>query len=246
MKYIPFLDSLFQSIESKIDIISFSNSVNQGFSDFTGEITNLSSVLNVVSDIYSNTNVQAYIMASDGIYNQGMHPLYLETNLNAPLYTLLLGDTIEHPDALIKSVRNNKITYLGNQAPVEVVINAHHMQGSSLLLEVFDDDTKTIVYSETLDVLSSNYLNKISFFISPKDSGLQKYYAELKSILPEKNQANNKQTFFIDVIDDRKKVLLLFSTPHPDVGVIKESLELYDQYELDVERVSILNNDILS
>lgn len=245
MNYIPFLDSLFQSIESKIDVLSFSNSVNQGFSEFTGETTNLSLALNAVHDIYANTNVQAYIMASDGIYNQGMHPLYLEMNLNAPLYTLLLGDTIEHPDALIHSVKSNKITYLGNQTAVEVVVQADQMKNTKLLLEVFDDSKKSIIYSEQIDVSSSNYLNKISFFISSDVAGVQKYYAELTSILPEKNIVNNKKAFFIDVIDDRKKILLLFSTPHPDVGVIKESLELHDQYELDVKRISTTKNDLL-
>ena len=166
MNYIPFLDSLFQSIESKIDVLSFSNSVNQGFSEFTGETTNLSLALNAVNDIYANTNVQAYIMASDGIYNQGMHPLYLEMNLNAPLYTLLLGDTIEHPDALIHSVKSNKITYLGNQTAVEVVVQADQMKNTKLLLEVFDDSKKSIIYSEQIDVSSSNYLNKTPFFIT--------------------------------------------------------------------------------
>lgn len=245
LNYISFLDSLFESVESKVEVISFSNLVTQGFSEFSGETTNLSLALNTVNDIYSNTNVQAYIMASDGIYNQGMHPLYLETNLNAPLYTLLLGDTVEHPDALIKSVRSNKITYLGNETPVEVIVKAHQMNNTELLIEVFDDSTKSIIYSEKIKVSSSNYLHKISFFISADVAGVQKYYVQLKSTLTEKNKVNNKQAFFIDVIDNRKKVLLLFSTPHPDVGVIKESLELHDQYELDVERISTLGNDVL-
>ena len=226
VNYIPFLDSLFESLESNIEVVSFSNSVDKGFSDFSGETTNLSLALNTVNDIYSNTNVQAYVLASDGIYNHGMHPLYLETNLNAPLYTLLLGDTIKHPDALIQSVRSNKITYLGNETPVEVVVTANQMNNTELLIEVFDDASKSIIYSERIQVTSSNYLNKFSFFISADISGVQKYYVNLKSVVPEKNKVNNQQAFFIDVIDDRKKVLLLFSTPHPDVGVIKESVEM--------------------
>ena len=77
--------------------------------------------------MYANTYVSAYILASDGIFNQGLNPIYKDNYFNAPLYTIQLGDTVEYQDALIKSIINNKITYLGNETPVEIVIEANYL-----------------------------------------------------------------------------------------------------------------------
>ena len=125
------------------------NSIVKGFSNFNGQITNFSSVLNYVSDLYGNINVGAYILASDGIYNQGFNPTYLNTYLNAPLYTIMLGDTTQTRDVLISSVRNNRISYLGNRTPIEITLKSHQMKGENLLLEVFDQ-TLDQVYILTL------------------------------------------------------------------------------------------------
>ena len=57
---------------------------------------------------------------------------------------------------------------------------------------------------------------------------------------------SDKNFFFIDVIDDRKKILLLFSHPHPDVAAIKESLESHDQYEVHSHWVSDFNKENLN
>ena len=51
----------------------------------------------------------------------------------------------------------------------------------SLLVEIVDDQKKEIIYSENMDISSSNYISKIHFLISPKNPGIQKYYAEVKS-----------------------------------------------------------------
>ena len=66
-----------------------------------------------------------------------------------------------------------------NETVVDVVVQAQQMKGAKLLLEVVDDVTKSVLYSKTLEVSSSDYLNRISFFITPKTPGVQKYYVEL-------------------------------------------------------------------
>ena len=50
----------------------------------------------------------------------------------------------------------------------------------------------------------------------------------------------------IDVIDNRDKVLLLCSAPHPDVAAIREVLEDKDNVELDVVFVSELKEVLTS
>ncbi|MBF25400.1 MAG: hypothetical protein CMP49_02635 [Flavobacteriales bacterium] len=242
-QYLVQLDSISKLKTMDIEIIPFDIDLLDKEIDYEGQITNLNSVFKQVSNSFSNTNVGAYILASDGIYNEGFNPLYSDIFLNAPLYTVLLGDTMDNPDLSIKTIRNNKIGYLENKIPVEILIEAVKMEGSKVQLQVFNHQSESkynkLIYDQIINIDNVNYTNNFKFFISPTQHGLQTYYVELKSIThSEKNQLNNKKYFFIDIIDNRKKILLLFSTPHPDVTAIKESLDAQDQYQVDSYWVS--------
>ena len=238
--YLKKIDSLKALNNINIDFILFDDNIEKKIIDFTGSTTNISSVLEQVSNIYSNTYVSAYILASDGIFNQGLNPIYKDNYFNAPLYTVQLGDTIEYQDALVKSIINNKITYLGNETPVEIVIEAKGMINKELILDVYNDEKQSI-YHQNIVVNDSYYVDNFQFFISPEEPGIKNYHVSLQSNEIEKNTFNNEKDFFIDVIDDRKRILLLFSHHHPDIAAIQESLASHDQYEVHSHWLSDLN-----
>ena len=50
----------------------------------------------------------------------------------------------------------------------------------------------------------------------------------------DKNKQNNNQSFVIDVIDNREKVLILANTPHPDIAAIEQSISSTQTYEVEV------------
>jgi len=181
--------------------------------------------------------VAAYILISDGIYNTGLNPVFQKYNLNAPLHTILIGDTTTAQDAFISSVYHNKVNYLGNKIPVEVIYNAVELKDTELTLEVFDllgdSLTETSIYNEKVTALNNDFVNKTQFYISPKNPGFQNYRVDLKTNFLEENVLNNKKIFFLDVIDDRKNILILFGNPHPDIAAIKKSLEKHDQYHIE-------------
>ena len=238
--YLKKIDSLKALNNINIDFILFDDNIEKKIIDFTGSTTNISSVLEQVSNIYSNTYVSAYILASDGIFNQGLNPIYKDNYFNAPLYTIQLGDTVEYQDALITSIINNKITYLGNETPVEIVVEAKGMINKELILDVYNDEKQSI-YHQNIVVNDSYYVDNFQFFISPEEPGIKNYHVSLQSNEIEKNTFNNEKDFFIDVIDDRKRILLLFSHHHPDIAAIQESLASHDQYEVHSHWLSDLN-----
>ena len=238
--YLFFLDSLFKNKKLDVDVFSFDQSITKGFSDFSGDFTNLSNVLDYVSDLYSNQNIGAYILASDGIYNKGLNPLYLKKNYNAPLYTVLLGDTTIRKDLSIVSVKTNKLSYLGNSFPVQLNIKAHQMNGANLNIKVFDNTDSLFnnpIFIKKSSIDKIHYHENVEFFISPDSPGLQSYSVHLETDSYETNLINNHDVFHIDIIDDRQKILILYSHHHPDVTALKHSLESYDQYQVDTEWV---------
>jgi len=79
---------------------------------FVDKVTNLSQLMRDVYDRYGGQNLGAVIVASDGIYNEGSNPAYADVQLNAPVYTVALGDTTPKKDLPIKRVFHNQIAYL--------------------------------------------------------------------------------------------------------------------------------------
>tara|TARA_Y100000589_G_scaffold131563_2_gene125330 strand:- start:27057 stop:29147 length:2091 start_codon:yes stop_codon:yes gene_type:complete len=244
-KYFNFIDSILKKKSTKFDVISFDNELKSGFSDFNGRATNFNLVLNHVSDFYSNTNVSGYILFSDGIHNQGLNPIYQKYNLNAPLYTILTGDTTKKTDAFVSSIYSNKLNYLGNKIPIEVVVKSVELHDTQLILDLLGDShdsMKDSIYaSKKINVLGNNFIETTQFYISPTKPGLNKFVVNLKSNSLEDNYNNNNKTFFLDVIDDRKKIIILFRNPHPDIAAIKESLDKNDQYKIETRWVENLN-----
>ena len=91
------LQNLGAELEAEYDLVqySFGQDVREGIdSTFEDKVSNLAAMLNTVYDLYSNQNLGAVILASDGIYNQGSNPIYSSTKLAAPIYTVALGDTV--------------------------------------------------------------------------------------------------------------------------------------------------------
>ena len=239
--YLRSLDSVFTDTRCSIDVVSFDRSIKSGFPTFTGSTTNLSSTLDDISDLYSNVNVGAYVLASDGIYNEGLNPLYQNIFLNAPLYTLLMGDTTQRKDALISSVNNNEVMYLGNKTPLEFVLNFEKMSNQDFVFKLFnlteDPVGQNPIYSTKVSVLDEQQTIELKLNIASTKSGMQHYFAVIQSNVIEHNLQNNTKSFFIDVIDDRKKILILFTSPHPDVAAIQEALEEQEQYQVETKHL---------
>jgi len=64
---------------------------------------------------HSSQRIGAIILASDGIYNKGINPIYTAVKSYAPIYTIGLGDTIRPKDAFVIGLKNNNIVYLNDK-----------------------------------------------------------------------------------------------------------------------------------
>jgi hypothetical protein len=198
---------------------------------FTDKITDISLVINGIRDFYSNRNVGAVILASDGIYNQGNNPAYQAAEMQFPIYTIAMGDTVVKRDLIINKVSNNAITFLGNFFPVEILVEARKSDGVSSKLEVSKNGE--VLYNKILNFNSDFDFQSILIDLEAVNVGTQKYEVSISPIEGETNIINNKSSFFIAVIDSRQKILILGDSPHPDIGTIKQSIEDNENYEVE-------------
>lgn len=203
---------------------------------FEERLTDMSEVFSDIESFYSNRNIGAVVLASDGIYNRGLNPLSQTMELAFPVYTIALGDTVPRRDLVVTRLRHNRFTYLGNVFPVEVFVEARQAEGLSSRLSVSRDgttlDSKVITFS------SDHHQQTVVFELEADEPGMQRYLVEMNAVEDEVSLENNSQSFYMEVIDGRQKVLLLSNAPHPDMGALKLALESQDNYEVTSSLVS--------
>ncbi|MCE3278217.1 MAG: hypothetical protein K0S44_408 [Bacteroidetes bacterium] len=193
--------------------------------------TDISTLFKEIETRYSNRNVGAVILASDGLYNKGANPVYTSSKLKVPVYTIALGDTTIKKDLILSRVDHNRIAYLGNQFPLEIIVDAKQLKGKSSTLTVTKDNG--VLFSQTININSDNYTTTISVLMEAKATGLQHYKVKLTQVPDEVSTINNSRDVFIDVLDARQKILILADAPHPDVSAVKEALLENQNYEVE-------------
>lgn len=217
----------------KVKNLNFGSAVKQADScDFKDKETDFSSLFNEIDNNYTNENIGALVLVSDGIYNKGANPVFLADKWPYPVYTLLLGDTTVVKDVLVHKVNHNQVAYIGNKFPVEVVVNASRLRSKSGKVSIVQNGVT--LAEQTFLVSADNYNQTFSFMLDAAKPGVQRYTVQISALEGEVNLVNNHQTFIIDVIDNREKILLLGSVAHPDLGALKESIEAGKTYEVEM------------
>ncbi len=238
-EYTKALTSFINTIKDKYDIKTYqfdSESKASETFDFNGKETDISKLFLDLENNYANKNIGAIILATDGIYNKGTNPLYSIEKINAPIYTIALGDTIPLKDVWIQTINHNQVAYLGNSFPVEVVVNAIDLKDKSISVSISNNGK--VLKSENLTINSNSFSATLNYLLEADKSGIQKYTVSISTINEDKNIQNNTQSFIIDVIDNREKVLILANAPHPDIAALEQSTNASQIYEVEVALIN--------
>ncbi|MCB0755916.1 MAG: hypothetical protein KDB98_10000, partial [Flavobacteriales bacterium] len=199
--------------------------------DFSEGRTDYSQLFEELDNVYANRNVGAVILASDGLYNRGRDPIYSPLHLNAPIYSIALGDTSIKRDVILKKVDHNRYAYLGNEFPVELTIEVEKFQGKSVTVQLSGE--KGVLWEENVNINNSSFRKVLSAKLKAETPGLNRIRANVTVLNGELSRSNNSQDFFVEVLDGRQKVLIIAANPHPDIAAIKRSISGNDNYEVD-------------
>ena len=192
------------------------------------EQTDLGELLDRISP-----DVMAVVLSSDGINNRGQNPTTVAERLGIPVYTVALGDTTPRRDAALRNIRHNRIAYLGNSFPVEITIGVHSLKGRTARLTIADGRGKNVAQHQVA-YDDDDFSSTMTFSIPAEAKGLQKYVVSLSLVEGEVEPTNNVQTLYVDVIDGRRKVVIVGNAPHPDLAALKQAVESNPNYEAEV------------
>jgi hypothetical protein len=183
-----------------------------------------------------NRNIGALVLATDGLYNLGTDPQYEARNIKTNIYTIALGDTIPRRDLLLSNVNYNKTAFLGNDFEVEILAEAYQSAGENMHLTITEDGRQ--VHTQNISITSAAFKKVIPVKLNADKKGIRKFTISLAPVKNELSVQNNTETIYIDVLDARQKVLLLYDGPHPDLSVIKQAIESNKNFEVKTSLVS--------
>jgi hypothetical protein len=232
-QFVNELDKLKQDLGDKYDVrlFHFSRDLRDSLSSrFDGKQTNISSAIHRLNERFANQNIGALVLATDGLYNEGSDPLYAAKNFRSNIYTVALGDTVARRDLLIGNVNYNKTAFLGDDFVVEVLAEAYQAKGETMHLSVSEDGRQ--VAEQNIPVSSDNFKKVIPLKLNADKKGIRKFTISIAPVKNEISARNNTETIYVEVLDAKQRVLLLYDGPHPDITVIKQAIESNKNYEV--------------
>lgn len=200
--------------------------------DLTG--TNIEAALQDVRERFYNRNIGSVVMLSDGIYNEGSDPAFTAEQMPFPVHVVLSGDSTTNRDIFIERVVHNKVSYLNNEFPVEVYVRARGMSQTSYRLRIIGPEGEELV-NETKDIESADHFDRLNYFIKADKEGFRRYTVILESSSPDESPENNRSVFSVEVLSNKKKILVLSPAPHPDIAALTAALNAAQRYEVQVE-----------
>jgi hypothetical protein len=227
---------------------SFGETVREGATfQFKDKLTNASDLMKNIYDLYSNQNLGAVVVATDGIYNEGSNPLYAAAKLNAPVYTIALGDTTPKKDVVVKKVFHNNIAYLGDKFNVQIDVAAYNCAGANSNLTISKVDEAgnlSATQSFPIPIYKNDFFSTKEVTLEASQPGVQRFRISATAVNGESSTVNNVKDIFIEVLDARTKILLLANAPHPDIAALNEAISTNKNYTVTAATINDLKVNV--
>ena len=201
---------------------------------FSETQTNISKTFQQLAEVYKSTTSPTLII-TDGNQTYGNDYQFSYRNYKQPIFPIILGDTITYTDLKIQQFNVNKYAFLKNKFPVEAILvyNGNQSVNSNFIVK----NGNATVFSKAVNFSKADNSKVINFTLPANRVGVNNYIATLVPLENEKNKVNNNKNFAVEVINQKTKIALVTDMLHPDIGVIKKSIESNEQ-----RSVSILNS----
>ncbi len=197
---------------------------------FNDNQTNISNAFRQLSQMYRQTTTPT-ILITDGNQTYGSDYQFAGSTYKQSIYPIILGDTVTYTDLKIQQLNVNKYAYLKNRFPVEAILVYNGNKTINSLFKVTSGN-KT-VYSKPLNFNKQNNSQVVNFTLPTNRVGVSSYRTTIVPIEHEKNTINNTKNFAVEVIDQKTKIAIVSDFLHPDLGVLKKSIEANEQRSVE-------------
>ena len=245
-KALDFIESISTNEDLKnkfnIEFYTFGESLSALDSiDFSENQTNIYNAFTQLSKIYKQT-VSPTLLITDGNQTYGNDYQFVDDTYGQPIFPIILGDTTKYIDLKIQQLNVNKYAYIKNKFPVEAILvyNGDENVNSNLIVT----KGNSTLYSENLSFSKTNNSRVLNFNLPANSVGVGHYNITITPLEQEKNKINNTQSFAVEVINQKTKIAIVSEFLHPDLGVLKKSIESNKQRTVSFVDLNNIYNQI--
>lgn len=202
---------------SKITALSYDSLSGLGFSEGN---TDFAAIFSFIKN--KNDNIASVSIISDGVITEGTNPVFTAEKLNIPVFTVGVGDTTKRNDVLIKNVLHNELIYAGTPTIISATILNKGFGNKPATISLYENGK--LLDQRTVNLFVDGTQNE-TFSYTPDTGGEKKLTIEITNLEGEFTFENNKRVFYINVLTNKVKILIIAGSPSPDLSFVKNSLE---------------------
>lgn len=207
------------------------------------QATDIGNALSQAVEYYGQQNLGAIILATDGRFNQGFNPQFQELAYQGSLYAAAIGDTSIRKDLRIANVYANKTVALNGQFEIRADVLADYCAGYNNSVQL-TEASGNATGNAAISIATDKFDKAVSFTIKADKAGLHHYIITVPAADGEKNTANNRKDIYVEVVSEKKNILIAAAAPHPDVNAIREALSGLENYNTTIRIGSDIPADI--
>ena len=185
---------------------------------FTHSRTDLAQALSGIESELSGEPLAAIVVVSDGLYNSGANPLHIADRYSVPIFAVAHGDSSARRDVRIEGVITNNLSYAGSEVPVQVRIRNEGASAAPLQVTLFEGGASLATVSTDLPPDGAERTVDLSF--AAPEPGRRDLRVVISRYEDEVTYRNNEARFEVQVLDQKKSVLLIAGAPSPDVAAL--------------------------
>lgn len=204
--------------------------------DFSFPSTNFSNIFKEIEP--AKRNISSVTIISDGVITDGTSPVYTAQQKAIPVFTIGIGDSSHKNDVEVKSVLFNDLIYAETPTRIMGTIINRGFDGQNVMASLYEND---ILVQQKNIVLEDGGTNTVYFDYTPETSGEKKLSLNVSELNDEFTFSNNNKIFFINVLSNKIKVLILSGSPSADLTFIKNKLS--DDKNISVSTLTQIRND---
>jgi hypothetical protein len=202
--------------------------------DFKGKQTRIDNVAKELKQLYRNKKYPLVIF-TDGNQTQGNDYVYAFPE-NISVNPVILGDTTTIVDLKVAQINVNKYAFFKNKFPFEIFLQYNGNQAVETTFSIMQGNQ--VVFKEKVQFTKDKKAITVNALLPATKVGIQKYTAVISPLSSEKNKTNNSKYFAVEILDQRSEIALITDIAHPDISVLKRSIEVNEQRKVKVLKVN--------
>ncbi|GGE19336.1 VWA domain-containing protein [Psychroflexus salis] len=226
-----------QALNDKFNLEIFKFGTNiEPFSqlNFSSQQTNIAKAFTSIEEIF-DLQKDVVVFLSDGNQTLGADFSFWASTKKLNFFPIVIGDTLPVIDSKIDLVNANKYSFFNNTFPIEAFVSYNVEEDLNTKLELFQNNR--LLASKNILFTPDKASQQIEFKVKANQIGLQNFSLRLSPLKDEKFTENNSFQLGVEIIDESAKILIATSILHPDIAMLKRSIESNPQRKVDVKLV---------